>query len=89
MAGRTRYFVHESGRRAILGIDVGETQTETFWRQVLKSLIAPQRGSADADAGRKAAIVRHLHFPWQRCPSCSSGTAATAPATSSTACSPR
>jgi hypothetical protein len=67
IARRARYCVHESGRGAIAGIDVGEAETEAFWRQVLKSLIAtsrPQRGSADAHAGRKAAIVRHLHFPW-------------------------
>jgi hypothetical protein len=67
IARRARYCVHESGRGAIAGIDVGEAETEAFWRQVLKPLIAtsrPQRGSADAHAGRKAAIVRHLHFPW-------------------------
>jgi putative transposase len=66
MAGRARYCVHESGRGAILGLDVGKAETEAFWRQFLTSLIArsrPQRGWADAHTGRKAAIVRHLHFP--------------------------
>jgi putative transposase len=34
------YGVHETGRREILGIDVGESETEAFWREFLKSLIA-------------------------------------------------
>src|SRR5215218_5570028 len=66
------YGVHESGRREILGIDVGESETEAFWREFLKSLIA--RGLAgvqlvvsDAHEGLKQAIARPLRCPWQRC----------------------
>lgn len=34
--------VHESGRREIIGVDVGEAETETeaFWREFLRSLVA-------------------------------------------------
>jgi putative transposase len=66
------YGVHESGRREILGIDVGEAETEAFWTDFLRSLLA--RGLAgvrlvvsDAHEGLKAAIARLLHCPWQRC----------------------
>jgi putative transposase len=33
------YGVHQSGRREILGFDVGESETEAFWRDFIKSLI--------------------------------------------------
>ena len=66
------YGVHESGRREILGFDVGEAETEAFWTEFLRSLIA--RGLAgvqlvvsDAHEGLKAAIARQLRCPWQRC----------------------
>jgi transposase-like protein len=66
------YGVHESGRREILGIDVGAAETEAFWTDFLRSLIA--RGLSgvrlvvsDAHAGLKAAIARLLRCPWQRC----------------------
>ena len=46
-AGRVRhkalviaYGVHESGRREIIGIDVGEAETEAFWREFLRGLLA-------------------------------------------------
>ncbi|HEX2288594.1 MAG TPA: IS256 family transposase [Gaiellaceae bacterium] len=66
------YGVHETGRREILGIDVGESETEAFWREFLKSLIARglsgvQLVVSDAHEGLKAAIARHLRCPWQRC----------------------
>jgi putative transposase len=66
------YGVHESGRREILGFDVGEAETEAFWRESLKSLIARGlRGTqlviSDAHEGLKAAIARLLACPWQRC----------------------
>ena len=32
--------VHESGRREILGIDVGEAETEAFWTDFLRGLVA-------------------------------------------------
>jgi transposase-like protein len=66
------YGVHESGRREILGIDVGEAETEAFWREFLRSLRA--RGLAgvrlcvcDAHEGLKAAVGKVLGCPWQRC----------------------
>ena len=66
------YGVHETGRREILGFDVGEAETEAFWREFLKSLIARgltgvQLVISDAHQGLKAAIARLLGCPWQRC----------------------
>jgi putative transposase len=64
--------VHETGRREIIGLDVGEAETEAFWREFLRSLIA--RGLtgvelviSDAHEGLKNAIARTLSCPWQRC----------------------
>lgn len=66
------YGVHETGRREVLGIDVGEAETEAFWREFLRSLRA--RGLSgvelcvsDAHEGLKAAIAKVLGCPWQRC----------------------
>ena len=66
------YGVHESGRREILGVDVGEAETEAFWTDFLRSLIARgltgvQLVVSDAHEGLKAAIARLLRCPWQRC----------------------
>jgi putative transposase len=66
------YGVHESGRREILGFDVGESETEAFWCDFLRSLLARgltgvQLVVSDAHEGLKAAIARHLRCPWQRC----------------------
>lgn len=65
------YGVHETGRREVLGIDVGEAETEAFWREFLRSLRA--RGLSgvelcvsDAHEGLKAAIAKVLGCPWQR-----------------------
>jgi len=70
------YGVHQTGRREILGIDVGEAETEAFWREFVKSLIAGgltgvQLVVSDSHEGLKAAIARHLDCPWQRCTSTS------------------
>jgi transposase-like protein len=66
--------VHETGRREIIGLDVGETETEAFWTQFLRDLVARglvgcQLVISDAHAGLKAAIARVLGAgaPWQRC----------------------
>src|SRR4051794_12082853 len=66
------HAVHETGRREIIGLDVGEAETEAFWREFLRSLIA--RGLtgvelvvSDAHEGLKKAIARTLSCPWQRC----------------------
>ncbi|MEA2497154.1 MAG: putative transposase [Thermoleophilaceae bacterium] len=31
--------VHETGRRGIIGLDVGEAETEVFWREFLRGLV--------------------------------------------------
>jgi putative transposase len=66
------YGVHETGRREILGIDVGAAETEAFWSDFVRSLVA--RGLAgvqlvvsDAHEGLKQAIAKVLSCPWQRC----------------------
>jgi transposase-like protein len=55
--------VHETGRREILGLDVGESETDAFWTDFLRSLvkrglIGVQLAISDAHAGLKAAIAR-------------------------------
>jgi putative transposase len=64
--------VHETGRREILGIDVGEAETEAFWTDFLRSLVrrglrGVQLVVSDAHEGLKNAIRRTLSCPWQRC----------------------
>src|SRR5437870_5825546 len=66
------YAVHESGYREVIGVDVGESETEAFWRSFLRGLV--ERGLtgvqlvvSDAHAGLKKAIAQVLGCPWQRC----------------------
>jgi transposase-like protein len=66
------YAVHDSGRREVIGIDLGEVETEAFWVEFLRSLRS--RGLAgvrlaisDHHEGLKAAIAKILACPWQRC----------------------
>jgi putative transposase len=66
------YGVHESGRREVVGLDVGEAETESFWRDFLQSLVV--RGLdgvllciSDAHQGLRSAIGKVLGVPWQRC----------------------
>ena len=66
------HAVHETGRREIIGLDVGEAETEAFWTQFLRSLVARglvgvQLAISDAHPGLKAAIARVIGSPWQRC----------------------
>jgi putative transposase len=66
------YGVHESGRREILGVDVGAAETEAFWTDFVRSLVARgltgvQLVVSDAHEGLKQAIARVLSCPWQRC----------------------
>jgi transposase-like protein len=66
------YAVHESGYREVIGLDVGECETEAFWRGFLRSLVKRGLGGvqlvvSDAHAGLKAAIAQTLDCPWQRC----------------------
>lgn len=61
------------GHREVLGVDVGDSENETFWTEFLRDL--KDRGLAgtrlvisDAHAGLKAAIRRVLQgVAWQRC----------------------
>ncbi|MFL5853001.1 MAG: IS256 family transposase [Solirubrobacteraceae bacterium] len=64
--------VHETGRREIIGLDVGEAETEAFWREFLRDLVARglvgvQLAISDAHPGLKAALAQVLGAPWQRC----------------------
>jgi putative transposase len=66
------HAVHESGRREIIGLDVGEAETEAFWREFLRGLVARglagvQLAISDAHPGLKAALAQVLGCPWQRC----------------------
>jgi putative transposase len=66
------HAVHETGRREIIGLDVGEAETEAFWTEFLRSLVARglvgvQLAISDAHPGLKAAIARVLGSSWQRC----------------------
>jgi transposase-like protein len=66
------YAVHETGRREVIGLDIGETETESFWVAFLRGL--RERGLtgvrlcvSDSHEGLKNAIARVLGCPWQRC----------------------
>src|SRR5438876_3480447 len=66
------YGVHESGYREVIALDVGEAETEAFWRSFLRSLVERGLGGvqlvvSDAHAGLKKAIAQVLGCPWQRC----------------------
>src|ERR1700742_5075356 len=66
------YAVSEAGVREVIGIDVGEAETEAFWTEFLFGLKA--RGLSgvrlcvsDAHQGLRSAIARVLGCAWQRC----------------------
>jgi transposase-like protein len=64
--------VHDSGRREVIALDVGEAETEAFWRAFLRDLVkrglqGVQLAISDAHPGLKAAIAQVLGCPWQRC----------------------
>jgi putative transposase len=66
------YAVHESGYREVIGLDVGECETEAFWRSFLRGLVERGLGGvqqvvSDAHAGLKKAIAQTLDCPWQPC----------------------
>ena len=65
------YAVHETGRREVIGLDVGESETEAFWREFLRGLRS--RGLSgvrlvvsDAHEGLRNAIAKVMGCPWQR-----------------------
>ena len=75
------YAVHESGIREVLGIDVGEAETEAFWTEFLFSLKA--RGLAGVRL-----CVSDAHQGLQaRSPGCSAAGGSGARCTSSATCS--
>src|SRR3712207_2959083 len=65
--------VHETGRKEIIGLDVGAAATEAFWTEFLRGLVARgllgvQLVISDAHQGLKTAIARVLGgAAWQRC----------------------
>ena len=66
------YAVHETGRREVIGVDIGEVETEAFWVEFLRSLKARglsgcRLAISDHHEGLKSAIARILDCPWQRC----------------------
>lgn len=66
------YAVHDTGRREVIGLDIGETETEAFWVAFLRGLVARglqgvRLAISDEHQGLKAAIARVLACPWQRC----------------------
>jgi len=66
------YAVHETVRREVIGIDLGETETEAFWIEFLRGLRSRGLGGvrlcvSDHHEGLKAAIAKILACPWQRC----------------------
>ena len=88
------YGVHESGCREVIGLDVGEAETEVFWRElparaVERGLVGVQLVVSDAHAGLKKAIGQVLGCPWQRCSVHFLRDAPATPAGSSSRCWPR
>ena len=75
-ASWSRTRVHESGRREIIGLDVGEAESEAFWREFLRGLVkrgltGVQLAISDAHPGLKNAhgpgarlSVAALHRPF-------------------------
>jgi transposase-like protein len=64
--------VHETGRREVIGLEVGECETEAFWSEFLRGLVkrgltGVQLAVSDAHEGLKQAIAKVLGVPWQRC----------------------
>ncbi|NBB95181.1 MAG: IS256 family transposase [Planctomycetes bacterium] len=64
--------VNTKGRREVLGIAIGPSETEAFWTDFLRALA--RRGLrgvklviSDAHEGLKAAAARVLNATWQRC----------------------
>lgn len=65
--------VSAKGAREVLGVDIGDSEDETFWTQFLRSL--KERGLtgvrlviSDAHTGLKAAIIKCFSgATWQRC----------------------
>ena len=66
------YAVHESGVREVIGLDVGEVESGSFWTEFVRGLkkrglTGVQLAISDDHEGLKNAIARALACPWQRC----------------------
>jgi len=66
------YSVHETGHREVIGISIGEVESEAFWAEFLRELVGRgltgvRLAVSDEHRGLKAAIARVLACPWQRC----------------------
>jgi transposase-like protein len=66
------YGVAASGVREVIGLDIGEVESEAFWVEFLRSLRARglqgvRLAVSDHHEGLKHAIERVLACPWQRC----------------------
>jgi putative transposase len=66
------YAVHESGVREVIGLDVGEVESGSFWTEFVRDLkrrglSGVQLAISDDHEGLKNAIARTLCCPWQRC----------------------
>ena len=64
--------VNSDGRREVLGMEIGTSESEPIWREFLRKLT--RRGLrgvklvvSDAHEGLKAAIAKVLSATWQRC----------------------
>jgi putative transposase len=64
--------VNADGRREVLGMDIGDSEAETFWTDFLRKLRRlGLRGVklvvSDAHEGIKAAVAKLMNATWQRC----------------------
>ena len=64
--------VNTEGRREVLGIEVGPSESEAFWSEFLRGLTGRGLGGvklviSDAHSGLKAAAAKALGATWQRC----------------------
>ena len=64
--------VNDDGRREVLGMDIGPSEAETFWKDFLRKLA--RRGLrgvklviSDSHEGIKAAVSKVFTATWQRC----------------------
>jgi putative transposase len=66
------YAVNQDGVREVIGLDLGEIESEAFWLEFLRALRSRgldgvQLVISDHHEGLKTAIARVLSAPWQRC----------------------
>jgi putative transposase len=66
------YAVTDTGEREVIGLDIGQIESEAFWTEFLRGLRArglhgAQLVVSDHHEGLRNAIARVLDAPWQRC----------------------